>query len=128
MTDYLIRLPWPPAKLSPNNRTSHRYATDSRNAYKTAAFYAAKEAGAKVPEGAHLAIQFYPPDKRKRDLDNMLASIKSGLDGIAMAAGVDDYGWSLSIQRGPKVEGGAVLVHVMQPQISTVPFRGTING
>lgn len=127
MTEYLIRLPWPPKKLSPNNRTAHRYATDARNAYKTAAFYATKEVGAKVPADAHLAIQFYPPDERERDLDNMLASIKSGLDGIAQAAGVDDYGWSLSIQRGHKVKSGAVLVHVLKPQITEIPFRGQIG-
>lgn len=127
MTEYLIRLPWPPKKLSPNNRTAHRYATDARNGYKTAAFYAAREVGAVVPENAHLAIQFYPPDRRKRDLDNMLASIKSGLDGIASAAEVDDYGWSLSIARCEPVKGGAVLVHVMQPATQTIEHRGQIS-
>ncbi len=35
-------------------------------------------------------ITFYPPDKRHRDADNMVASIKSALDGIADALGVND--------------------------------------
>jgi crossover junction endodeoxyribonuclease RusA len=31
-----------------------------------------------------------PPDRRARDLDNMLASIKSGLDGLADALEAND--------------------------------------
>src|SRR3546814_6926311 len=37
-----------------------------------------------------LRIEFYPPDKRRRDLDNMLASFKYGIDAVAEAMGVDD--------------------------------------
>lgn len=127
MTEYLIRLPWPPTCLSPNARKDRRANTKTRNGYKTAAFYAAKQSGAAVAEDAHLAIQFYPPDNRRRDLDNMLATIKAGLDGIALAAGVDDYGWSLSIQRCPKVEGGAVLVHVVRSATVEIPLLGKIG-
>lgn len=57
-------------------------------------------------------ITFCPPDKRRRDVDNMLASIKSGLDGISDATGVDDSAWHYGIARGDSVKGGAVLVHV----------------
>ena len=38
----------------------------------------------------HLWIDFYPPDRRARDDDNMIASFKSGRDGIADALGIDD--------------------------------------
>ena len=37
-----------------------------------------------------LEITFYPPDKRHRDADNMVAAIKSGLDGVADALRVND--------------------------------------
>ena len=37
-----------------------------------------------------LTITFYPPDKRHRDADNMVASIKAGLDGVADALKVND--------------------------------------
>jgi len=111
--EYLIRLPWPPAALSPNSRTDRRAATGKRKAYRDAGFYAAREIGAEISPEAHLAIKFFAPDRRKRDLDNMLASIKAGLDGIAEASGVDDSGWSLSLERSSEpVSGGAVLVHV----------------
>ena len=62
----------------------------------------------------HLAITFHPPDKRKRDLDNMLASIKSGLDGIADAIEVDDFHWVLTIKRAEPVKGGAINIKVTQ--------------
>jgi crossover junction endodeoxyribonuclease RusA len=35
-------------------------------------------------------ITFYPPDKRHRDADNMVASIKAGIDGLADALKVND--------------------------------------
>jgi crossover junction endodeoxyribonuclease RusA len=52
------------------------------------------QAGAKagIPwEGdIHLWIDFYPPDRRQRDDDNMIAAFKSGRDGLAQAFGVND--------------------------------------
>lgn len=112
----IIRLPWPPSELSPNSRTDRRAATGARKAYLSAAFWAAKEAKAVVAADADMAVKFFPPDRRRRDIDNMLASIKAGLDGIALAAGVDDSGWSYSLDRGEPVEGGAVLVQVRPPR------------
>lgn len=112
MTEYLVRLPWPPSCLSPNSRKDRRHTTAARQGYKAAGFYAAKQAGARVTEDAHMAIDFHPPDRRRRDLDNMLAAIKSGLDGIANAASVDDYGWSISMRRCEPIKDGCVLVHI----------------
>ena len=127
MTEFLLKLPWPPTVLSPNARKDRRHTTAVRNGYKTACFYATKEAGAVITADAHLSIQFYPPDARKRDLDNLLGSIKYGLDGVALAAGVDDYGWSFSIQRCDPVKGGAVLIHVREPAVQIIELRGEIQ-
>ena len=127
MTDTVIRLPWPPKQLSPNSRWAHRYTTDARNGYKTACFYAAKESKALIPADAHLDIHFFPPDRRKRDLDNMLSSVKYGLDGVALAAGVDDYGWSLSIRREEPTKNGAVLVYVRAPDAEMIEHRGVVR-
>ena len=49
-------------------------------------------------------VAFFPPRKGRRDLDNCLASIKSGLDGVADVLCVDD-----GLQRIPK--------------LTSVPFR-----
>ena len=61
----VVFLPWPPKELSPN-----------------ASIHWAKKAKFKKA--------FYPPDKRHRDADNMVAAIKSGLDGLADALMVND--------------------------------------
>ena len=45
-----------------------------------------------APDSPKIALwlAFYPPDRRARDDDNMVASFKAGRDGIALALGIDD--------------------------------------
>ena len=63
--------------------------------YKQQAYFLTKEAlgGKPAPdcsqlEALPLYLTFYPPDKRKRDDDNMISSFKAGRDGIAQALGL----------------------------------------
>jgi crossover junction endodeoxyribonuclease RusA len=121
---YLLRLPWPPKELSPNSRKDRRGTTEKRRKYRHDWFWICKQAKAQITPDAHLSITFHAPDERRRDLDNMLSSIKYGLDGLAEASGVDDYGWSLSIRRGEKVQHGCVMVHVNPPEtVQEIEFR-----
>ena len=60
-----------------------------------------------------LDIEFIEPDKRRRDLDNMLASIKSGIDGIADALGVNDSRFIYKIRRSEAV-GGMIKVTISE--------------
>lgn len=46
------------------------------------------------------------------DIDNALARMKSGLDGLADAIGIDDKHWALSLQWGDPVKGGEVSINV----------------
>jgi crossover junction endodeoxyribonuclease RusA len=134
MTDVLIRLSWPHKSLSPNARKDRREATPHRKAARAEGWAEAKRIRADVPKDAHLEITFYPPDERKRDLDNLLASIKPHLDGIAEATCKDDGGWSFTLRKGPKVKGGAVVVHVRNDlnwrsigELVRVPIMGEIT-
>lgn len=117
---YLIRLPWPPKELSANSRTDRRGATKARQKYKNDCAMMIDHHKAEIAPDALLRITFHPPDNRRRDLDNMLSSIKYGLDGMAIAAGVDDYGWRFWIERGDKTPGGCVLVHIGADEIPMV--------
>jgi Holliday junction resolvase RusA-like endonuclease len=86
-------LPWPDKSLSPNARVHWAVRAKAARNAKKAAFYGCRESGLVVPETEwklHVWIDFYPPDKRNRDADNCLASLKSALDGIADALGVND--------------------------------------
>lgn len=107
-----IKLPWPPRELSPNSRADRRSASAKRAKYRWDGHMAAKAAKVAVPAEARLVVTFYPPDNRRRDLDNMLSSIKVGLDGIATASGVDDRGWTFDLRRGHRIRGGLVTVEV----------------
>ena len=49
-------------------------------------------------------------------MDNMLASIKSGLDGVADAMGVDDKHWSITLRRGEPIANGAVMIDATRDQ------------
>ena len=111
-----VVLPWPSPVLSPNSRA--HWATKAKAAAKARrdATIACQAAGIRaLPWAAmHVAIEFCPPDNRRRDTDNMLASIKSALDGMADASGVDDSRWTYAIARGEPVKGGMVLVAVTE--------------
>lgn len=105
-----ICLPWPSSALSPNARGHWAMKAAAKRRARMDGFLAAK--AAKVPAGRTIAITFHAPDNRHRDLDNMLASIKGQLDGIADAIGVDDSEWSISITKGEVRKGGCVIVEV----------------
>jgi len=100
--------PWPDARLNPNKRFDRRALIAIKAAQKREWWTLALAQG--LRGGNHLRLTFCPPDHRRRDRDNLLASIKSGLDGLALALGVDDSEWDLTVRRGAPRPGGAVLV------------------
>ena len=88
-----IIIPWPDKKLSPNARGHWAVKSKAKAMARRTAFALALEAGWRTawPEGRlHVWIDGYAPDKRKRDHDNFLSSLKAALDGIAQAMQVDD--------------------------------------
>jgi crossover junction endodeoxyribonuclease RusA len=53
-----------------------------------------------------------PPNKRARDMDNVIASLKHAQDGVALAWGVNDARFRPTYQWGEPVRGGAVVVEI----------------
>ena len=115
--EMIIKLPWPPTGLSPNSRNHWAKTAKLKKQYREACFWQAMEQGARPvqAEKLHLTLTFVPPTRRAYDLDNALARMKSGLDGLADVLKVDDKHWSLTIQKGEGV-GGFVLVHIERPE------------
>lgn len=112
-----VVLPWPPRGLSPNARQHWAALAKAKKAFRSRCALEARLQGVpRIANGAQahalIALTFRPPDRRARDLDNVLASLKSGLDGLVDVLGVDDARWALSIQWGAPVKGGAVRVGV----------------
>lgn len=110
-----IELPWPSRDLHPNARV--HWAVKGRAAKKARqdAAYATKATGVRKLDAKSLLVTaiFNPPDNRHRDLDGMLASMKSSFDGIADTIGVDDSKWAIVPYRDvPKPPHGAVLIQI----------------
>ena len=91
-----ISLPWPDAKLSPNGREHWAAKKDVVKAARTYAWALALEVmvaqPAYVSTEIPLAVRFdfYPPNKRHFDLDNLVARMKAAQDGIFDALGIND--------------------------------------
>ncbi|MBL4753593.1 MAG: hypothetical protein JKY52_08395 [Flavobacteriales bacterium] len=115
-----IQLPYPNPKLSPN-QYKRSWAGKARLA-KAYRFDCCMIANSIVgPKGGFIwaktvklpvKITFHPPDKRRRDRDNMIAAFKSGQDGIVDAIGVDDADWIPSYEVGDVIKGGAVILEI----------------
>ena len=112
----IVTLPWPNRDLSPNVKKGWRAKWRATKAAKLSAWVRVKSdslhrsfAGADV---LHVKITFHPPDRRARDEDNLVASCKAYLDGIAGAILVDDSRFRLSHTVGDVCKGGAVIVTV----------------
>lgn len=92
-----IHLPWPPLELNPNKRIHWATKARATKSYRHTCWVLAKSAIGNQPielkrvDGRiEVSIQFYPPDHRHRDDDNMIGAFKSGRDGIAQALNVND--------------------------------------
>lgn len=88
----VLTLPWPPRDLSPNERRHWAQKAKAAKKYRADCYRLTKASGIKISWWGeiHLWITFYPPDRRNRDDDNIIASFKAGRDGIAEALGIDD--------------------------------------
>lgn len=94
----VIRLPYPDPRLMPNRKhgkawqSTAKAKADQKAAAEICTQAALQAAGPQLFEREHipLSLLFLTPDKRHRDLDNLLAASKAILDGMAQALGVDD--------------------------------------
>lgn len=115
---FLLELPWPSSKLSPNAREHWTTTSKLRKLYRARCKAIGEQVGLGYLRGSKNAVRvdltFFPPDRRARDMDNMLASMKSGLDGLADAMGVDDSRWKIAMEVSDPKKGGCVLVQIME--------------
>ena len=120
MATMRVELPWPDPKLAPNRRNGkHWTATHAAKGKRLAdarllTLAAMRQAGYIPPIGPlALTLTFCAPDRRRRDLDNLLAALKADFDGVAQALGVDDQLFDpLTLRRGEPVKGGLVVLEV----------------
>ena len=109
-----LTLPWPPSTLSPNSRQHWAQLAKAKKAYRGHCWVQAISQGAHKLDADRLEIglEFVPPNRRKFDLDNLLSRMKSGLDGLVDAIGVDDSRWQISLSRAEPLAPGFVHITV----------------
>ncbi len=119
-----VTLSLPPKALTPNARPHWAAKARAVQAYRGEAFLMARRAVAGVGNGGQwwakvgteimVRSTFWFRVNRRRDRDNAQASLKSALDGIAEAMGVDDSRFIMAPATllvdatGPRVE---VVLH-----------------
>lgn len=106
-----IFLPWMSKELFRNRERTQHWSVRgraSKDARLTAKLIAS---GIKVKSGGDIRLQivFHPPDRRRRDMDNMHGALKPSLDGVADALGIDDQRFNpVTLIRGKVIKGGEV--------------------
>ena len=108
-----IILPWPDSALSPNSHLHWRHKEPARVLAIQTAFVLAKKVKWPYPPGADIMLHLVlcPPDRRRRDWDNLVASCKFYQDGFCAAWGIDDSQIRGGTWRwGNVVKGGEVCV------------------
>jgi crossover junction endodeoxyribonuclease RusA len=84
-----VVLPLPARNLSPNSRVCWQAKARSVKAYRLFSFSLAQRYPRRW-KSAEAEATFYFADRRRRDRDNLLASLKAAFDGIAAAGVVED--------------------------------------
>jgi crossover junction endodeoxyribonuclease RusA len=115
-----VTLPWPAKELSPNARVHYMVLARAKKAYRVACFALARQARLADPGGLiRVEMTFYPPTRHARDDDNLIASMKSGLDGLADAMGVNDKRFKIKPPKVSEQLGGMVKVQISHMEETT---------
>lgn len=108
-----IVLPWPHKSLSPNARVHHMAKAREVKKHRQWARWATPARLQVEADRLAVTVTFNPPSNRRRDSDNLIASCKAYLDGIADSLGIDDSRFDLRAPVvGPVVKNGRVVVEV----------------
>lgn len=88
-------LPWPDRRLSPNARQHWAQLAQAKARYRYTCGMLVREQitarGCDLPDGPlAVELRFFRPNARTFDRDNLVARLKSGLDGMCDALGIDD--------------------------------------
>lgn len=120
-----VTLGWPDKDLNPNSRVHWTTKAKATKAARNEAGWAVRRQFHTKPgwTRAAVALEFCPPDERRRDLQNAIGAAKALVDGIADALGIDDSKFECSYAFGPVVKGGCVNVTISQIETGQEQFK-----
>jgi len=115
--DIILYLPWPPTVNSyyGTARSGAKFISKKGRVFRDALEEAIHEQvpGLKLDEALFLDVVLYPPDKRRRDLDNYMKAL---LDACTIAGLWEDDSLidQLHIYRGERVLNGKVRIEISE--------------
>ena len=105
-----IKLPYPPAALSPNKKGHWAPKAKAVKAYRWHCRMECRAQGIKGMVGPlKVTITISYPDNRRRDWDNAIGSFKAGQDAVAAHIAVDDHEWGAPAYVKGTGPGGVVV-------------------
>lgn len=115
-----LKFPWPDSKLSPNGRRDRRSITRTRYGARYVAWCIVKKADLALPEvPLQISLRLCPPNKRRRDMDNVYSAFKSYQDGLFRALNLDDSLIRRVVMEWGEVElDGAVYVDLKPLEVT----------
>lgn len=110
----VLTLPWPGTALSPNSRVHWARLAKAKKMYRHLCWALTLEQEARVTGDGPLRLEltFFRPSRRSMDRDNLLARMKSGLDGVCDALKIDDKRFATVVVRVADDIGGFVRIHI----------------
>jgi crossover junction endodeoxyribonuclease RusA len=116
--DIVLHLPWPPTVNSyyKHTRDGHRYLDAKVREFRSAVSDTVHEQIAEMPpldEPLFMEVYLYPPDKRKRDLDNYMKGLLDALTEAGLWMD-DSLINQLFIYRGEVVKQGSVRIEIAE--------------
>lgn len=108
----MMELSWPPKILNPNNEKQARWFHGAKaSAKKKHKAECALIASTMKPTDSFEVIM-HPPCKRRRDIQNIIAAMKWGIDGIAEQWGIDDSKMKIHwpTEFAEPVKGGKIII------------------
>ena len=113
-----IRCTYPPSKLNPNVQTRLHWAEVGKAKAKAKTMWNNELLRYRIAlkSKTEFKISFAPPNKIRRDVDNLIAASKALLDALSLVTGVDDSQFKIDWARElmPPVAGGAVFIEVTE--------------
>ena len=113
-----IDLPWPPSEAHPNCRKHWAQKMRAVRKYRrnchVATMVQLHSTSHSLPRGElQVTLTFFPKTNRKRDIDNLIAQMKSGLAGLADALKIDDSRFKMVAGRLGEIQSpGKVEVEI----------------
>lgn len=113
---FVVRLSYPDKALSPNAPKRHwRYKLPAKQTAFSEGLYTSQpfQGMFNMFDFLELNLTIFPPDRKKRDLDNVFASMKSAIDGIFKGLGCDDSQVRrVVLEWGAPHENGLILLRL----------------